>query len=65
MFRNIGDLIVKLSNLLYIIYSKDWERICDYMEKVIIRKATIEDLSSIQELNNSLFELEYENFDDT
>ena len=65
MFRNIGDLIVKLSNLWYIIYSKDWERICDYMEKVIIRKATIEDLSSIQELNNSLFELEYENFDDT
>ena len=35
------------------------------MEKVIIRKATIEDLSSIQELNNSLFELEYKNFDDT
>ena len=35
------------------------------MEKIIIRKATIEDLVSIQELNNSLFELEYENFDDT
>ena len=30
-----------------------------------IRKATIEDLASIQKLNNSLFELEYENFDDT
>ena len=35
------------------------------MEKIIIRKATIEDLVSIQELNNSLFELEYENLDDT
>ena len=35
------------------------------MEKIIIRKATREDLVSIQELNNSLFELEYENFDDT
>ena len=35
------------------------------MEKVIIRRATIEDLRSIQELNNSLFELEYKNFDNT
>lgn len=35
------------------------------MEKITIRKATIEDLVLIQELNNSLFELEYENFDDT
>lgn len=35
------------------------------MEKIIIRKATREDLVSIQELNNSLFELEYENFDNT
>lgn len=29
------------------------------MQKVIIRKATIEDLSSVQELNNSLFEQFY------
>ena len=35
------------------------------MEKIIIRKATIEDLVSIQELNNNLFELEFNNFDDT
>lgn len=35
------------------------------MEKVIIRKATINDLNSIQELNNSLFDLELNNFDDT
>lgn len=35
------------------------------MEKVIIRKANLEDLTSIQELNNSLFDLEYNNFDDT
>lgn len=35
------------------------------MEEIIIRKATIEDLVSIQELNNSLFELEDKNFDDT
>lgn len=30
---------------------------------MIIRKATMEDLSSIQELNNKLFEYEYQNFD--
>ena len=35
------------------------------MEKVIVRKAIIEDLKSIQKLNNSLFDLEYNNFDDT
>ena len=35
------------------------------MEKVIIRKANLEDLTSIQELNNKLFDLEYNNFDDT
>jgi len=35
------------------------------MGKVIIRKATINDLNSIQELNNSLFDLELNNFDDT
>ena len=35
------------------------------MRKVIIRKATINDLNSIQELNNSLFDLELNNFDDT
>ena len=30
-----------------------------------IRKATLQDLTSIQELNNKLFKLEYQNFDDT
>ena len=35
------------------------------MKNIVIRKAQIQDLSSIQELNNKLFELEYENFDDT
>lgn len=35
------------------------------MEKVIIRKANLEDLNAIQELNNNLFELEFNNFDDT
>lgn len=35
------------------------------MEGTIIRKATINDLNSIQELNNKLFELEFNNFDDT
>ncbi|MBQ8431021.1 MAG: hypothetical protein IJX26_03680, partial [Clostridia bacterium] len=30
---------------------------------MIIRKATIEDLSRIQELNNELFELEIANYD--
>lgn len=35
------------------------------MEKVIIRKAVLEDLNSIQKLNNSLFDLEFNNFDDT
>lgn len=35
------------------------------MDEVIIRKATILDLKSIQELNNYLFNLEYKNFDNT
>ena len=35
------------------------------MEKVIIRKANLEDLYNLQELNNNLFELEFNNFDDT
>ena len=35
------------------------------MEKVIIRKASLEDLSSIQQLNDNLFDLEFNNFDDT
>ena len=35
------------------------------MEKVLIRKANLEDLNAIQELNNNLFELEFNNFDDT
>ena len=35
------------------------------MKSIEIRKANLQDLSSIQELNNKLFELEYENFDDT
>lgn len=35
------------------------------MNNVTIRKATIHDLTSIQTLNNNLFELEYKNFDDT
>ena len=35
------------------------------MEEIIVRQATIEDLNSIQTLNNDLFELEYENFDNT
>jgi len=35
------------------------------MDKVIIRKAKLEDLTFIQELNNTLFDLEYKNFDDT
>ena len=35
------------------------------MQKISIRKATIDDLTSIQELNNSLFDLEVKNFDDT
>ena len=30
---------------------------------VIIKRATIENLKDIQELNNKLFELEYEKFD--
>ncbi|MCL1929896.1 hypothetical protein FWF93_02055 [Candidatus Saccharibacteria bacterium] len=32
---------------------------------MIIRKATESDLNSILELNHSLFELEFDNFDDT
>lgn len=35
------------------------------MKKVIIRKANLEDLTSIQKLNNNLFDLEFNNFDDT
>ena len=35
------------------------------MERVIIRKAILQDLTSIQELNDNLFELEFNNFDDT
>ena len=35
------------------------------MEKVIIRKAGLEDLTSIQKLNDNLFDLEFNNFDDT
>lgn len=35
------------------------------MNNIIIRKATIKDLASIQELNNNLFDLELNNFDDT
>ena len=35
------------------------------MEKVIIRKAGLEDLISIQKLNDNLFYLEFNNFDDT
>lgn len=35
------------------------------MEKVIIRKAGLEDLTSIQRLNDNLFDLEFNNFDDT
>ena len=35
------------------------------MKKVIIRKAGLEDLTSIQKLNNNLFDLEFNNFDDT
>jgi len=35
------------------------------MEKVIVRKAGLEDLTSIQKLNDNLFDLEFNNFDDT
>lgn len=35
------------------------------MEKVIIRKAELADLNSIQKLNDNLFDLEFNNFDDT
>ena len=35
------------------------------MEEIIIRKATIGDLRSIQKLNNDLFKLEKENYDST
>ena len=35
------------------------------MEEIIIRKVTIGDLRSIQELNNDLFKLEKENYDST
>lgn len=34
-------------------------------EKILIRKATLEDLGNIQNLNNELFKLEFNNFDDT
>ena len=32
---------------------------------VYIRRANINDLNSIQELNNTLFDLEFNNYDDT
>ena len=35
------------------------------MKNIAIRKATIDDLIIIQELNNGLFELEKENYDST
>lgn len=35
------------------------------MEKLIIRKANLEDLEIIQNLNNELFDLEIENYDNT
>ena len=35
------------------------------MSSTIIRKTTLKDLKTIQELNNSLFELEKENYDST
>lgn len=35
------------------------------MEEIYIRKANINDLNSIQVLNNNLFDLEFNNFDDT
>ena len=35
------------------------------MKKVIIRKATLDDLYNIQKLNNQLFDLEIENYDPT
>lgn len=35
------------------------------MEKVIIRKVELKDLISIQKLNDNLFDLEFNNFDDT
>jgi len=35
------------------------------MDNVIIRRASLEDLNTIQELNNSLFKLEKENYDST
>lgn len=35
------------------------------MDNLIIRRATIDDLEIVQNLNNSLFELEKENYDPT
>lgn len=35
------------------------------MENIIIRKAILKDLDSIQKLNNSLFDLEFNEFDNT
>ena len=35
------------------------------MERINIRRANINDLNAVQELNNSLFELEFNNFDNT
>ena len=35
------------------------------MDNIIIRRATIDDLQIVQNLNNSLFELEKENYDST
>ena len=35
------------------------------MKNILIRKADLADLKPIQELNNKLFDLEFNNFDDT
>ena len=35
------------------------------MDKVFIRKATLDDVDNIIKLNKILFDLEYENFDNT
>ena len=35
------------------------------MDNIVIRRASLEDLNIIQELNNSLFKLEKENYDST
>lgn len=46
-------------------FSLQLKRMVIKIKNIIIRKATLEDLNSIQNLNNNLFELEYKNFDDT